>query len=85
MEPEIKLSAILCAAGETGTLTIPVGATTDFAFATAKATSLKLLSHALGGVEIPLLGISQSSPPASIRITCNTRLAAVRIRAAIIG
>ena len=65
---------------------MPAGADTDFALATAKATSLNALSHALGAADmLATVGISQSSPPASIRRTCNARLAAVRKRAAIIG
>ena len=66
-------------------LNVPTGTVTDFAFATASATSLNPFNHALGATEIPLLGINQSSPPASIRNTCKPRLLAVRIRAANTG
>ena len=64
---------------------MPTGAETDFALATAKATSPRVLTQALGLAAIPRVGISQSSPPASIRSTCRPRLLALRIRAAMSG
>ena len=63
------LSAIFWADSDTERLAMPTGAETDLALATANATSPRVLTHALGLTGIPRLGISQSSPPASIRST----------------
>ena len=81
LEPDSKLSAIFWARSDIETFGVPAGAVTDFALATAKAISLNVLIHALGAATIPIAGINQSSPPASTRMTCKLRFAAVRILA----